>query len=120
MRLHHVAIQVIDLERARRFWVEVLGLPEVRRQAHAVWVEAQGTIVMLERCAGDPPADPWRSQRAGLFLLALAIAPTEREHWRARLTDAGYPIEGETAFTLYVRDPDGTRVGLSHYPAQAS
>jgi HSP20 family molecular chaperone IbpA len=34
----------------------------------------------------------------------------------ARLTDAGHPIEGETAFTLYVRDPDGTRVGLSHYP----
>ena len=26
-------------------------------------------------------------------------------------------IEGETGFTLYTRDPDGTRIGLSSYPA---
>ncbi|OGQ18789.1 MAG: hypothetical protein A2138_11750 [Deltaproteobacteria bacterium RBG_16_71_12] len=116
MRVHHVAIQVVDLERARRFWVELLGLPEVRRQDHALWVDAQGTTLMLESCAGHPPSDPWRSQRSGLFLIALAIAPAERERWRARLTEAGHPIEGETAYTLYVRDPDGTRVGLSHHP----
>jgi hypothetical protein len=26
------------------------------------------------------------------------------------------PIEDRTAYTLYVRDPDGRRIGLSSYP----
>ena len=33
-----------------------------------------------------------------------------------RLREAGVAIEDRTAFTLYVRDPDGRRVGLSSYP----
>ena len=119
MRVHHIAIQVRDLERARAFYVEVLGLPEVRRQPHAVWVDAEGTLVMLEQSADVDAPPPWQSARAGLHLLALQIGPTERAAWRARLIAAGAPIEGETGFTLYTRDPDGTRIGLSSYPAPA-
>ena len=39
------------------------------------------------------------------------------EPWRARLAAAGCPVERESAFTLYVRDPDGALVALSHHPA---
>lgn len=121
MRLHHVAIQVRDLERARAFYVDVLGLPELRRQPHAVWVDAEGTMLMLERCPGGEreqalEPEPWKSERAGLHLLALAISAGERAAWMEKLTRAGCVIEGETDFTFYVRDPDGTRIGLSSYP----
>ena len=116
MKVHHIAIQVSDLARARTFYVEVLGLPEVRRQSHAVWVEAAGTLLMLEHCPDQTAPPPWQSERAGLHLLALAIEVGSREVWRARLLAAGAPLEGETAFTLYTRDPDGTRIGLSSYP----
>jgi hypothetical protein len=34
---------------------------------------------------------------------------------RARFDAARLPIEGETAYTIYVRDPDGRRVGVSSY-----
>lgn len=120
MRIHHLAVQVSDLKRAVGFWHGVLGLREVRRQAHSVWLDAGGTVVMLEICRGngEPPA-PFVDDRAGLHLVAFAIAPQERSSLRARLTAAGIAIEGETAFTMYVRDPDGTRVGLSHYPDPA-
>lgn len=131
MRVHHVAIQVRDLERARAFYVDVLGLPQTRRQPHSIWVEADGVILMLEHAAdlanpavpavpavpAGPP--PWKSTMAGLHLLALTIGADERGAWRAKLTAAGAPIEGETAFTLYTRDPDGTRIGLSSYPETA-
>lgn len=118
MRVHHIAIQVRDLERARAFYVDVLGLPETRRQDHSIWVDADGTILMLEHALDPSPvAPPWKSATAGLHLLALQIGADERDRWRARLTAAGAPIEGETRFTLYTRDPDGTRIGLSSYPA---
>ena len=32
------------------------------------------------------------------------------------LARAGVAVEAATEFTLYVRDPDGRRVGLSSYP----
>lgn len=120
MRVHHIAIQVRELERARAFYVDVLGLAEVRRQAHAIWVDAEGIIVMLERCDDAAGAPPWSDARAGLHLLALTIGADERGTWRARLLAAGAPLLGETAFTLYTRDPDGTRIGLSSYPARAA
>lgn len=119
MRVHHIAIQVRDLERARAFYVDVLALPEVRRQPHSIWVDADGTLLMLELATDPTGPPPWKSATAGLHLLALAIGAGERALWRAKLEKAGAPIEGETAFTLYTRDPDGTRIGLSSYPAPA-
>ena len=119
--IHHIAVQVQDLERARAFYVEVLGMDEARRQPHSIWLQAQGsdTIVMLEKCdgAGAPPA--WVSPQQGLHLVALTIASHERAAWKERLVAHGVAIEKESGFTLYVRDPDGTRVGLSHYPHPA-
>jgi glyoxylase I family protein len=117
MRVHHIAIQVRDLERARAFYVDVLGLSETRRQAHSIWVDAEGVILMLEHAIDPAGPPPWKSATSGLHLLALTIGPNERAAWRAKLTAAGAPIEGETGFTLYTRDPDGTRIGLSSYPA---
>lgn len=119
MRVHHVAIQVRDLDRACAFYVGVLGLPETRRQPHSVWVDADGIILMLEHATDPAGPPPWKSATAGLHLLALTIGANEREAWRKKLTAAGAPIEGETAFTLYTRDPDGTRIGLSSYPETA-
>jgi hypothetical protein len=50
--------------------------------------------------------------------VALGIARGERAAWERRLSDAGVPVEYRTAFTLYVRDPEGNRVGLSHWPEE--
>ena len=101
MRVHHVAIPVRDLEKSRAFYVDTLGLAEVRRQEHSIWVQAGDTILMLEL---QPE-----------WLVALAIEPSEREAWRNKIS-----VEKETGFTLYTRDPDGNRVALSHYPKASS
>jgi catechol 2,3-dioxygenase-like lactoylglutathione lyase family enzyme len=116
MRLHHVAIQVPDLDAAEAFYVGVLGLVVTRRQGHALWVDAGGTILMLERCSGAADTGPWASAAPGPFVVAFAIAASERAGWQARLEAAAVAIDHASGFTLYFRDPWGARLALSHYP----
>ena len=119
---HHIAVVVRDLDRAESFYGRVLGLPVTQRWTddagapRSVWLDlGGGAFLAIERAATGGPV---RSDEApGLHCVALRVEPADRERWRTRLADAGHPIERETAFTLYTRDPDGTLVGLSHYPA---
>lgn len=119
MRVHHLAVLVADLVRAEAFYAGVLGLrvtarhPDAHGAPRSVWLDAGGAILMLERAT---PGTPRRADGApGWHCVALAITQAERATWRARLVAAGHPIERESAYTLYVRDPDGALVALSYY-----
>ncbi len=117
MRVHHLAVQVPDLDVAEAFYSGVLGLEVTRRQSHAVWVDADGVIIMLERCVEPAaPTTEWPSTQPGLFVLALHMAPSERGAWKARLAAANVAVVRESDFSLYFFDPFGTRLALSHYP----
>ncbi len=122
MRLHHVAIQCRDLGACERFYREVLGLAVLRRWPRegggdrSVWLALEEGFLALERAEEEPARGPWRDGKAGLHLLALRIAPGERSAWEARLEASGVPVVHRTRWTLYVRDPEGNRVGLSHHP----
>jgi catechol 2,3-dioxygenase-like lactoylglutathione lyase family enzyme len=115
--LHHVAIKAADPERVAAFYRDVLGLPELARHAlpdgslRSVWLGCGEAILMVERAvaAGSGPRD-FSEDPPGLHLVALRIAPEDRDAWRARLA-----VVHETAHTLYVQDPEGNRVGLSTY-----
>jgi catechol 2,3-dioxygenase-like lactoylglutathione lyase family enzyme len=126
MRIHHLAIQVPHLDDAHEFYAGVLGLAVLRRQQHAIWVDADGAILMLEQCSAAAESDgpdvqdrAWMRATPGLFVLALAIDPGARSQWRARLMAAGVTIDHESAFSLYFRDPWGARLALSHHPTPA-
>jgi glyoxylase I family protein len=113
MRIHHLAFRTGDLARLERFYVGALGLAVVRRQEpRSIWLDAGGSLVMLEARDADEPAHPTESKE----LVAFAIAPDARPLVSGRLTRAGVTVEASTEFTLYVRDPDGRRIGLSSYP----
>jgi glyoxylase I family protein len=115
VRIHHVAFRTTDLARLERFYVEVLGFTVLRRQAdRSTWLDAGGSIVMLElQDDGEPPIDA-----AAKELLCFAIEAREQARFVATLASAGVAIEARTSFTLYLRDPDGRRIGLSSYPEQ--
>ena len=123
---HHLAIQCADLDRCERFYREVLGLAVTRRwpgadgRDRSVWLDlGGGGFLALER-AGEPPAGrPWTDPHAGLHLLALRIKAGERAAIEARLGAAGVEVAERTGWTLYLRDPEGNRIGLSHHPEPA-
>jgi hypothetical protein len=125
--VHHVALKVADLAAAERFYAGLLRLEVVRRWPRrdgpgerAVWLAlGGGAVLALEAVApgGAPVVET--EDRPGYVLLALRIARSERAAWARRLAAAGHPVHGRTPFTLYARDPEGNRVGLSHFPDPA-
>ena len=132
--LHHLAVQVRDLARAEAFYSGVLGLQVFRRwpwppdetprgsnAERAVWLSLGGSerdgFLALEACAdGEREAAPFRDERAGLHLIALRIPSSERANWESRLRARGVEIVHRTRWTLYLLDPEGNRIGLSHHP----
>jgi catechol 2,3-dioxygenase-like lactoylglutathione lyase family enzyme len=125
---HHLAIQVKDLAAAERFYVEVLGLEVVKRWPRedgpcerSLWlsVGAGEEFLALEACDKGQPPTPFRDPHGGLHLLALRILASDRAAWEAKLASLQIEIVHRTRWTLYVRDPEGNRLGLSHFPHEA-
>ncbi|HUK66360.1 MAG TPA: VOC family protein [Anaeromyxobacteraceae bacterium] len=126
LSFHHLAIQCADLGACERFYCEVLGLEVIRRWQRedggdrSVWLSLGDGFLALERVeAPISRASPWRDGVRGLHLVALRIPQGERVAWEARLAARGVPVVHRTRFTLYVRDPEGNRVGLSHHPEES-
>lgn len=112
MRIHHLAFRTFDLPRLRAFYTERLGFSVTRETATSAWLAAGDAKVMLEAALPEEPPVPEGSKEIVVF----AIGGDERDGWITRLREAAIVIEDTTAFTLYFRDPDGRRLGLSHYP----
>lgn len=123
---HHLALQCADLERCERFYREVLGLPVLRRWPReeggdrSVWLSvgasADAGFLALERADAPPEPRPWRDGTPGLHLVALHIEPGERRGWEDRLEAEGVMVVHRTRWTIYFHDPEGNRIGLTHYP----
>ena len=115
MRIHHVAFRTHDLERLVAFYCDVLAFTIARKQDdRSVWLDAGDAILMLERADDGEPAPPEGTKE----LVAFAIGADEHAFYTERLDRAGVPIEASTASTIYFRDPDGRRVGLSAWPGK--
>jgi len=116
--VHHLAILVRDLPRVEAFYRELLGLPVVRRDGErSVWLDlGRDAFLALERAPSPSTTSAAPDEAPGLHLLALRIGRAERAAWEARFQEARVGVYRRTAFTIYVRDPEGNRVGLSHWP----
>ncbi len=118
--VHHLAVRAPDLAASERFYVELLGLPVKERfflddgSPRSVWVALGEDAFLALEHGPVGPAPP--EEDPGWHWVALRIERRDREAWRARLEASGVPIERETDYTLYVRDPSGALVGLSHHP----
>jgi catechol-2,3-dioxygenase len=104
-------MRTTDVASLERFYTGVVGLQVLRRDdaRGTVWLDAGGTVLMLEPAiAGEPGVAP-----GTLELIAFDVDSIEA--WRATHASSGINMEAETPHTLYFRDPDGRRVGVSDY-----
>jgi catechol 2,3-dioxygenase-like lactoylglutathione lyase family enzyme len=116
--LHHVAIQVHDVEKVAAFYRDVLQLPERARHhredgsLRSIWIQASddGAFLAIEELR------PGTRGNLGHSLVALRIAREDRPRWLERLAQLKVPIEKQSRWTVYVKDPEGNVIGLSHHP----
>jgi catechol 2,3-dioxygenase-like lactoylglutathione lyase family enzyme len=127
----HLNLRVADLERALRFYRDVLGLREVRRNTRAggsvslLALRAGNAIVFLQPAPGYvSPAD---SRHSGLDHFSIEIEATDPERLAAWLRERGVEIvEGPVkrfgahgdGTSIYVKDPDGHRLEIKQYSRQ--
>jgi catechol 2,3-dioxygenase len=118
-RIGHVHLKVSDLERAVKFYAEVLGFEVMQRWgASAAFLSAGGYhhhigLNTWESQGGLPPAPG----TTGLYHFAILL-PTRRELARTlkRVIDHGWPIDGAAdhgvSEAIYLRDPDSNGIEL--------
>ena len=116
----HVAIRVTDLQRARRFYVDQLGLPVALEVEGVVLVKTgSGLLGIRGDAAGAKPGDRFDPHRVGLDHLSFAVDTIESlERMKRDLDVAKIPNDGihdEPALNakgLVFYDPDGIAVEL--------
>jgi catechol 2,3-dioxygenase-like lactoylglutathione lyase family enzyme len=124
-RVIETSLYVDDLERAARFYEEVLGLKSLTSDSRFRAYDVGGKSVLLlfrrgftletVRMPGGtiPPHDG-----RGPLHIAFAIAAEELADWETRLGEHGVAIEGRTDWSrgghsIYFRDPDGHLLELA-------
>ena len=118
-KIGHIHLTVSDLERALRFYRDVLGFEVTTRYgSEAVFLSAGGYHhhIGLNTWAGQGAARP-PAGTTGLYHFAIlfpdraALAATVR-----RVLDHGVPLEGASdhgvSEAIYLRDPDGNGIEL--------
>jgi catechol 2,3-dioxygenase len=119
VRIGHVHLKVADLDRALRFYCDVLGFDVIQRLgASAAFISAGGYHHHIGlntwESLGGPPPPPGTT---GLYHLAI-LYPTRAELAGAlrRVLGAGIPLDGAAdhgvSEALYLRDPDDNGVEL--------
>jgi catechol 2,3-dioxygenase len=115
----HVHLKVADLDRALRFWRDVLGFEEQARMGdQAAFISAGGYhhhigLNTWESRSGSPPPPG----TTGLYHVAVRF-PDRKTLAEAvlRVLDAGVRLDGASdhgvSEAIYLRDPDGNGVEL--------
>jgi glyoxylase I family protein len=121
----HVAIRVTDLERARRFYVGLLGFPVALELEGVVLVNVGSGLMGIRADAeGAKPGDRFDPHRVGLDHVSFAVdSVAQLDQMRRDLDAAGVPNDGVhdepdlNAKGLVFYDPDGIAFELYAFVA---
>ncbi len=119
--LDHVVLRVADLDRAIRFYCEVLGCTEERRVESIDLVQLRAGAALIDLILAEGAPDPGAGN---MDHFALRIEPFDEAALRRHLESHGvevgavatrYGAEGHGP-SLYIQDPDGNTVELKGPP----
>ena len=115
MKIHHLALRTHQFAYVLSFYQRVFRLEIVRENpGRSYWLELEPgeSVLMIEQAsANEAPYTP-----TSFEFLAFSMSPDERFAFREHLRREDVVLEDETEHTLYFRDPDGRRIGVSSYP----
>jgi catechol 2,3-dioxygenase-like lactoylglutathione lyase family enzyme len=123
LRLDHFGLEVRDLERAERFYTQVLGLGVVTRMGDQVLLDCGGQNLALFEVTRDPLTAAERAARIrsplGRGHHAFKVSGDDFSSAKERLTGAGVetasPIDWGDHDCMYFLDLDGNLLEIVTY-----
>jgi catechol 2,3-dioxygenase-like lactoylglutathione lyase family enzyme len=108
--IDHIVLHVTDVERARKFYAEILGMDVYRESDRQAFLHAGRQGVALFKKQGDLPLTTGND----LNHLALSVEAGTYETLKAELEKHGVAVTGRPGEDrcIYFRDPDGHRLQL--------
>ena len=106
----HVVLHVNDVQRAKKFYIEILGMTAYREDSRQVFLHAGSQGVALFEKAGGVPLTTGND----LNHLALNVAAGTYETLKVELEKQGVAVTGRPGEDrcIYFLDPDGHRLQL--------
>lgn len=117
LRLHHLALRTNDVAGLARFYREMFGFEVVKSSLpRAIWMcIGNEAVLMVEKREAGEPEPP----KGSMELIAFAVDEAGKTRVRLKSRERGC-YDGETEYTVYLRDPEGRRVGVSTYDLVAA
>ena len=117
--VHHIALLCSDVERTVRFYQELLEFPlteifenrDYRGSNHFFFDIGNGNLLAFFDFPGLD-LGPYAEVLGGLHHLAISVPPETWRRLREKLAGAGVEFQEQSGTSIYLRDPDGTRVEL--------
>jgi catechol 2,3-dioxygenase-like lactoylglutathione lyase family enzyme len=108
--IDHLVLHVSDVSRAKKFYIDVLGMSVYRENDRQVFLHAGQQGVALFKKEGDSPLTTGND----LNHLALNVASGAYEALKADLEKHGVAVTGRRGDDrcIYFSDPDGHRLQL--------
>jgi catechol 2,3-dioxygenase-like lactoylglutathione lyase family enzyme len=127
--LDHVVLRMTDVERAVRFYCEVLGCRVEKRQEKIGLIQLRAGRCLIDlvdvkgrigRDGGKPPADDARNMDHFCIRIEPFDGPAIQAHLKAHGVDPGevvsrFGAEGDGP-SVYLKDPEGNTVELKGPP----
>jgi catechol 2,3-dioxygenase-like lactoylglutathione lyase family enzyme len=119
LRLDHVTLAVTSLERSGPYYDVLLPLLGFRKESELIWTDGQGFFFQF--LEARPDTRPYERYGAGMNHLGFGAPDPDFVHRvRDAMAKAGFDVpeiqnlRGATA--LFMKDPDGVRFEITHYP----
>src|SRR5262245_24483215 len=106
-RVHHVRLNVTNVDQSIRFYARVFGAVPIKYHGVADALFTERSLVLFNKVAEHPPSE----LKAGIWHYGWAGADvkTEYEWWKGRGVDIHTPLSplpGQDNYYFYLRGPD--------------
>jgi catechol 2,3-dioxygenase-like lactoylglutathione lyase family enzyme len=113
-RVDYIRVPVDDIEKAKHFYGEVLGLPRNEKLHHDDWIEYEASNVTLAVMTPETHDDVFAPMLPGTIALGVPDVAAAKAELETKGIEVGEVWDSGVCNGVGVTDPAGNRILLHH------